>query len=192
MADIPRVSEYIPGHVPQKIDESLIGWLRREFKHIASGFSAINQTRVRAVFGSMGGVDDDPFPDIGLTYQNIDNYLAVEFEYGINFDNVAGTFSFTTPGWFTLSFLSSLEHAESNAGRETFIRLFDVTKGVESSAFNVGVARNQPSTNISLQFMVAVSGDIVGNEFVFQIGGGDTFTSCNWNSKTVQISSIGP
>lgn len=147
----------------------------------------IVETRV-AFQGAMSRETDDPGPDITGTYQTIDDFSAETITaQGCTLTIATGEFSFDRIGAWELVLSFNISHDESNAGRETNIRLFNVTEATAANPAPIAIGRNQPGTNFygSLAFTLA-TGDI-GDTYRIEIGGGDTLATVVWNSKQIVL-----
>ena len=119
-------------------------------------------------------VDPVGFALIDATYTPVDNYDSEIAPRGITTDLVAGTMAFNIYGVFQITVGLNLAHDESNAGRTTNIRFWNVTDGVSGGLVEIGIARNQPATNFTTVFQTEIAAGDTGKAFRLEIGGGDT------------------
>ena len=122
-------------------------------------------------------IDPIGFSSIGAGYTPIDNYDSEIAPRGVTTDLVAGTIAFNIYGVFQITVGLNLSHNESNQGRTTNIRFWNVTDGVSGGIVEVGIARNQPATNFTTVYQVDVTSNEIGKAFRLEIGGGSSITS---------------
>ena len=117
------------------------------------------------------------FSSIGLGWTVIDNYDSQVIPRGITNNLVAGTMAFNLYGVFQVSVGINLDHNETNQGRQTFIRFFNVTDGAQSGGLiPVSIGRNQPGLNFSDSFEAEILAADINKEFRLEIGGGSSIT----------------
>ena len=130
--------------------------------------------------------------DITGTFQAIDHYDTVDIPGVLcTLDEDAGTITFDNAGIWLILFSINISHNESNSGRETNIRLFEVTDSIAGQTEPIAIARNQPGTNYSASILVDIASSNVGDTFRCESGGGDTLTTVNWNSVSFDASYMG-
>ena len=122
-------------------------------------------------------IDPIGFSSIGLGYTPIDNYDSEIAPRGITTDLVAGTIAFNIYGVFQIVVGLNLSHGESNQGRTTNIRFWNVTDGVSGGIVEVGIGRNQPATNFTAVFQTEIAAGDTGKAYRLELGGGDSITS---------------
>ena len=119
--------------------------------------------------------------DIGLAYQPVDQFDSVSIPgQGITLAT-DGTFTFQQNGIWDIRLQLNISHNESNASRETNIRLYDVTGAAEIGSAAIPIARNQPGTATSISLRANIPSSGLGNTYRFEIGGGDTLSAVLWN-----------
>ena len=125
--------------------------------------------------------------DIGLAFIPMDQADTIDIPFkDSTFDTATGQFSVTKKGIWDVDLSFNLSHNESNSGRETFLRLWDVNGGVPiGREYPIGIGRNQPGTDRSLQAPFAVT--TPGQPIRFEIGGGDTISSVLWNQVAIDL-----
>ena len=124
-------------------------------------------------------LDPVGFSVIDLTYTPIDNYTSEIAPRGITTNLVAGTMAFDIYGVFQIAVELNLSHSESNQGRTTNIRFWNVTDGGSAGIVEVGIARNQPATNFTTVFQTEIAAGDTGKAYRLEIGGGDTIVVSN-------------
>jgi hypothetical protein len=130
--------------------------------------------------------------DIGAGFVTPPYDTSAAFEVGAATDTVAGTFTLNYPGLWTMSITMSLIHNEAQAGRQTIVRLFNVTKGTDSGGIVVPIARNQPGTLISASFPLQIASGNLGDLVRVEIGGGDAITGITYQSNSVTLVQASP
>lgn len=123
-------------------------------------------------------------PDLGLTFDVIDAFDTIgPGPVGMTLNTTTGEFSYTQKGIWNLSLSASLEFLPvSNAGRVTSIRIWSVTDSAEIYRQTYGVGRNQEVLTIAQVFNSVIDDSNVNDVFRWEIGGGDTFTTVEWES----------
>ena len=121
-------------------------------------------------------VDPVGFASIGASYTPIDNYDSEIAPRGITTDLVTGTMAFNIYGVFQITVGLNLSHDESNQGRTTNVRFWNVTDGISGGLIEVGIARNQPATNFTAVFQTEIVAGDTGKAFRLELGGGDSVT----------------
>lgn len=136
--------------------------------------------------GSMELVTPIAGADIGAGWVDVP-FDAIETPGvgGVEFDLAQNAFRVTDPGDYQINLYANLSHNETNNSRETNVRLWDLTGGVEIGSVPIPIARNQPGSaiNVNLLKPIAVAGDWIR----WEIGGGDALTSVFWNSNNTSI-----
>lgn len=110
----------------------------------------------------------------------------------IDTDLVAGTLTFPYDGIYEIAMALNLDHNETNQGRKTSVRLFNVTDDVApGDPLPISIGRNQPGLNFYGAFKVQITEDMVNKAIRLEMGGGD---SISVSSGTVDYSAkmIGP
>ena len=128
--------------------------------------------------GHMGINAANDRADIGAAWQTIDDYDNENLtSVGCQLTLLSGAFVFDYPGLWQISLSLSIAHNEAQSGRTTSVRLQNLTTG--SSAGNpwiVGIGRNQAQTTIVINTLAPIAVETLGNQYVMQIGNGDTIT----------------
>ena len=127
---------------------------------------------------SHASMSKDPIgiASIGAGWTAIENYDSEITPRGITTDLVGGAMAFDIYGVFQLTIGLNLTHNESNQGRTTNIRFWNVTDGIPAGNIPIGIARNQPATNFTGVLQLEVSAGETGKGFRLEIGGGDSVT----------------
>jgi len=133
---------------------------------------------VAAAYGGVRLATPVGLPDLGAgftTMQADAGSLAVP--RGIVQDFANDGLRFSLLSILSVSINITLLHNEDNASRTTQVRLFNVTDAVGSPPATIGIARNQPATNIAATLLLEIPTANLGDLFVVQIGNGDTLTA---------------
>ena len=126
---------------------------------------------VVAGYGGMFTDEDILLTDIPLTWTDITNYDTNSFatNRGVVNNITTGTTQINIEGVWQMNFVLFFTHNEENGSREFELRIMNKTTGIPTTLqFEVGVARNQTASNISVPFLVDIAPDMVGDEFSFQ------------------------
>lgn len=101
---------------------------------------------------------------------------------GMTLDTANGLFNFQWPGLWQFSLNVFFNHDNSQQGRVTRVRIFNVTDGAGSSGVPIGIGRNVEDTGISATLLVSVAQSAIDDVFRWEIGGGDTVTAVTYDS----------
>lgn len=169
--------------VTASVDEPALGSVSWDLKTPSSGRGGMTIDAPIASLGTITG-----------TFQDIDNYDSIDLNtLGVTLTPATGTFSFQWPGIWQLGLTLIFEHDDVNSGRDTFIRMWNVT---DSVAVGTGlpwfIGRNQPGSNIILPFPMTISEADIGKVLVAQIGGGDDITVTMVHAQSIDAYQFGP
>ena len=116
------------------------------------------------------------FASLGLDWTPITGYSSESVEKRhIETDLAAGTLKFPYDGVHEISVGINLEHNESNQGRQTNLRFYNVTAGAPSGdPIPISIGRNQPGLNFTDLFKTTVTEAMVNQAFRIELGGGDS------------------
>lgn len=145
-----------------------------------------------AAFGGLVGAAS--IPTIDLAWTPVTNYpfMAVDAPRFMAVDLIAGTLAVELPGTYVLAINITVEFVESNAGRTTYLRLFDVTGNAQiGGELPIFVGRNQEGLTASQSRLLSINSE-VGDNVRLEIGGGDSFTGLANISVSYSVYSIGP
>ena len=154
----------------------------------------------RALYGGMymaaasvGGPDIDP---IYQTITQFDTEAPPSGGVGVAVNTTTGEFTVLPGNVYLVSVSITLEHNEVNAGRETNLRVYNVTTGapIPSTSVPIFVGRNQGGFNFGVTFMFEAPQANTPTVARLEIGGGDIFTLVTWRGLDLSlraISSIG-
>lgn len=119
--------------------------------------------------------DDIGVVGLGAAWTPIQNYTRVNFPgKGIVHHLVDGTIKFIYPGIYRVGIFISMEHDESQQGRQTFVRILNVDNATTESFAPIGIARNQPSTTFAAYPMFEITGTEINKSYRLELGNGDT------------------
>jgi hypothetical protein len=97
---------------------------------------------------------------------------------------------FGQEGVWNLSVNFSIEHNESNSGRQFSVQIYNATEATGTAGVIVPVARNQPGTYFSATLMVEVSNADIGDLYQIRVGGGDIITGVLVESYQLSVTHI--
>ena len=147
---------------------------------------------VVAVKGAVGMASPTAFPALGGGWQAINLFDEERLtSAGVTFNLAADTFSFEQECEVLLSVGASFTHNETNGGRTTYVRLWNVTDGVEAGRLVVGIGRNVAATNFSSVLAAKVQAANVNDSYRLEIGGGDAVSAVTFQSFAMQITAAG-
>ncbi len=130
---------------------------------------------------------------IGSGWQAIDEFDTVDLPVlGLSINAATGEFSFSFPGIWQITISLIFSHNESNQGRTTNIRLWNVTKSSVLGSLPWFIGRNQPGSNIIIPFPVLVAEAAIGNSIRFEIGGGSSITPVSVDDQAIDFFQFGP
>jgi len=194
------IHDYEPdGIVPDKVETGMLRYFDAEAATAAGGLDEgfyyvdvngdwqqlanelwVSHNFVVASFASLvDTTTPSAFPDIGLTYQTIN---AFDAEAVTSKGAVASIPNASiAPGYqgvWQMTLILSLSHNESNSGRFTYVRSYNLTDAIpDSNPVYVPIARNQPGTLMAISILLEILPADVNKEFVIQVGGGSALTS---------------
>ncbi len=148
------------------------------------------ETRV-AFHGAVLRTTDDPDTDIGAGWQPLDNFDLISITPRGCTLSLNGEFVFDRIGAWELVIGFNMSHNESNSGRETNLRLYNVTEATPGQAIPIAIGRNQPGTNYYTSLPFTLLAGEEGDTYRVEIGGGDTLSSVVWNSKQITLRYLG-
>jgi len=165
------------------LNESNLEWMYNLFLDIF----------VIAVKGGVRMTSPTPFADLGAGWQTLDLFDAETIiPTGVTINLVANTFSVDEESEVLMQVTGAFSHAALNAGRETFLRLFNVTKGSAEAGIPIGTGRNAEITNMATSAAFLVDATVVGDVYRVEIGGGDAYTAVEFEQFSLTITSAGP
>lgn len=110
----------------------------------------------------------------------------------IETDIATGRFKFTETGWWDIQLQVDFSHNELNSGRQTNVRLWNVTDGNQwGNTYPIGTGRDQGVTTINATIRTEETTNVIGDDFEFEIGGGDDYTTININAMMATFTQIG-
>ena len=142
-------------------------------------------------------IDTPPvaFADIDATWDDLDIFDSPSFATPkhITQSLVNNSLAINKVGVYEFTLNLVFSHDEDNAGRTTYIRLYNLTDAAATSVLiPVFIARNQPGTNFSYSFPFELTDALDENkELILQIGGGDDVASISFDTAEYYIKSIG-
>lgn len=97
---------------------------------------------------------------------------------------------FTKRGIWSMTARISLEFASVNLGRKLGLRLYNLTRNEEGTAFMQGVGIAMEVSSLSVIVLTEITEDHLGDVFVLQIGGGSEFTAINSLNALLQATHV--
>lgn len=136
---------------------------------------------VAAGYGGIGVDNEVAMPNITGAYQTLTGFdlALIPAPKGVVQDFPNNALIFNAEGIWQLSVKVTLAFAESNAGRQLSLRIWNNTSGSPSGVeFIFFVGRNQAGANLSFVLNGSFPADAVGDEIQLQVAAptGDTFT----------------
>lgn len=102
-----------------------------------------------------------------------------------------GKWSFEYPGVYVVSIFGALEHNNSASARKTYFRIKNDTDATSSIDVPVFTHKNADGTDICISTIIEIDEDDVGDDFILQVGGGDTYTSVTFYTVCYSIHNAG-
>ena len=143
--------------------------------------SFIRDSVVIASYGGIRLAAETAMADLGAGWETVPfDTQTLSSPIRVQQNPTTNSIVLASTGAWTINVDMTLEHNESNAGREMLIRLYNLTDDVAlSNGTTVFVARNQPGSNISATILADIT-DAVGKDIVVQLSGGTaSFTLVN-------------
>ncbi len=176
-------------------DGRFLSFIERTLQRIDVWSRDVDSSRIGA-YGQMSlESPPDPFPDLGVAWQDIDAYDAsLDVGGGIIMDTATGRFTVIEPAVYSLAFFAALNHnSVAGASRNLAIRLFDVTAGAQISTPAVfGTGRDQVITNMSINALFPVLTLNAGSVYVIQISSpSDVYSACQFLGCNLMLARVG-
>ena len=86
-------------------------------------------------------------------------------------------FQFIVPGVYSLALTMSLTHNETPQGRESEIRIWNVTGSASVGSIRYPTGRNSPGSFASTTLILNITEAMLTNQYRIELGGGDTYSS---------------
>lgn len=153
---------------------------------------------VIVVKGGVRMTSPTPFADLGVGWQTLDLFdEEIITPTGITMDLGTNTFTVNDASEILFQISGAFSHNSLNDGRETFVRLYNVTKGTGGNGIPLGTGRNVEITSLaaSTAFTVVADGaqaNSVGDVFRVEIGGGAIYSAVEFETFSLTLTSIGP
>lgn len=195
IANPEEVAEFAASHIVE-LPELITEYILVGTKWFLSGHGDPDlraNTLATFTMAAYGGLDlSAPIAsgDIGATWDTIDVFDTIKYatpKY-ITQNLTNSSLAVTYPGVYIFNIVLNYSHNELNASRVTYLRIYNLTDAVAGAAVEIPIARNQPSTLIS----IAIDGELLaGKEYVLQIGNGDDITAVTVRGASFSINGIG-
>lgn len=126
--------------------------------------------------------------DLGLGWDTLDYFDYQASRGAMTLDPATGIFTLDEPGFWDLDVSLNFSHNESNQGRETFVRFYNITQATSATDLPIPIGRNQPGTTFfdSYRFDNVNAGD----QWRMELGGGDIITSVVYNTLAIKPTKI--
>ena len=182
---------YLAGDAASQTVQELRLYVAMELRRLAGIYNGeldellhrVEALEVPPASASMRRTVPGAFPNIGAAWQRLDIFDAdALFPVGIETNFGAGTMKFLASGRYQFALNFGFEHDESQAGRETQIRVVSLPSNAQAGEIAViGIGRNTTATNMSFSALLEVG---AGTEIAFEIGNGNTITNVVINAAT--------
>ena len=130
--------------------------------------------------------------DIGIGWNVLDYFDAVSLQpYGVTLDTTNGLWRLDFTGLWQQVIALQFSHNNSNSGRTTNLRIWNVTEASEVGRVAIGVARNVEDTMANLTALFDITSVQVNDVLRLEIGGGDTITTVQYNDMRVSSVQLG-
>jgi len=127
-------------------------------------------------------------PDITGAFQTITFFDTIPYERGVTVNTTTGEFTFNLAGDWVFLYRANVSHNNSGATRTVDVRLFDVTGGTPSTAEQVFIPSNQPTTPLNAMVPFDLLQVDVGDTFRLEIGNASAnLTGVNWDSSSLLL-----
>jgi len=157
----------------------------------AKPFEALN-IWVVAAYGGVRLAAQTALPDVGIGWTTLEFDSGVlTSPRGVTQDTANSGLRINEEGIYMVDVSFTLEHSESNSGREIEVRVYNVDKAESGGGTVIGIGRNQPSTNFTTAIMAEAPANTIGDLLVIQIGNGDALTAVNQVSGAFSVHAVG-
>lgn len=171
--------------------DDAIAQLERRVKALES---YINSNVAFTAYGQLSVDTPNAFPDLSTTWQTVTSF---DESSGVNLqaDHVTDTVVFERAGTYWVTLSGVIEHNESNAGREFYIRMVNVADPpltVDQPGVPIATGRNQPSTSFSRSLLVQITdADVAaGDTYGVQIRSTDVYTGVIIDAMNLVITNL--
>jgi len=112
--------------------------------------------------------------------------------YGLSFDLANNQFTIQFLGVWQFLFVINLSFSESQQGRNTSLRLWNVTDGVQvGPTLILPIGRNQDGVLTSIPYISDLLAGSIGKTLQFEIGGIDDLGATTFEASTLGMNQIG-
>lgn len=131
-----------------------------------------------AAYGAMHNAAPVLIGDLDIGWDTVPyDTLSVATPRGVVFSLANNTFQIVNDGVYFIGVSGAIAHNELNAGRVTFMRLFNVTTATpDPVTYRMATGRNSDGTPIAWFALTEVTEAEKGNEYRLEIGGGDSYS----------------
>ena len=183
------MAEWQPQAASPRTIRSLYHWVWNQFKGLWTASTSLFSA---AAYGGIRQSTPVALPDIGAGWTTLTaDSLSIATPRGVTQNLANNSLSFGYEGVWKVGVSFSISHDEAQGSRSTRIRVYNLTQATGGAETVIGVGRNTDATTFSAEILFEVSGPQVGNEFVVQLGGGETLSSVTENSFGFSLTMVG-
>lgn len=144
-----------------------------------------------AAYLSKSSTLNEATSDLGAGWVDLDFVTTVNGTPKRISSESGGKWSFSYPGVYVVSIFGSLEHNNSATARMTYVRIRNDTAGTSAIDVPVATHKNADGTDIAFSTIIEIDEADVGDDFILQVGGGDTYTSVTFYTVGYSIHNAG-
>jgi hypothetical protein len=168
---------------------SLYHWVWNQFKGL---WTASTRLFSVAAYGGIRQSTPVALPDIGAGWTTLTaDTDSVAVPRAVTQNTANNSLAVNYNGVWLANIGFSISHNEAQAGRTILGRLYNLTQATGGAETVVGIARNTDATIFSTTSLIELAEDLIGDEYVVQIGGGDTLLTVTENSFSFSLTMVG-
>jgi len=176
------MGRYVPEVIPSDLNdpEVLTKFLYDEFRRISNIQQPIS--KCSAAINA-----DAPDADFGAGFSRLDFYDIFRIPTVNMIMGLDGVFSFLNIGDYVASITGLFFHNSIGTDRIINFRLLNIDTTVVSDVYKIDTEKNSRGTNTSITTLFDINRNEIGDNFVVEIGGGDTYTNVVWQALNFSI-----
>jgi hypothetical protein len=148
---------------------------------------------VVAAVGGMRRSTPIAIPDLGAGYFQVKPFEVLTYAVPkyVSLNLADGTLAVERVSDYQITFDINLQFDVLNAGRNLFLRLWNIDSATPGVTTELFVGRNTEGLAEFLIFGVSATEAILGDRYVMEIGGGDAFTNVTLRGARYEVCGVG-
>ena len=129
--------------------------------------------------------------DLGAAWVTVGVFDVQDFvARGVTVSVANSSFAFLYDGIYRTSFILNYQHDIAQTGRQTQLRLYNLTDAVAGQTISIPIGRNQDATLVMGSFVFEVTDANKNKEFVLQMGNGATIVIASIDAAAWQVNAV--